>query len=310
MRRRLPTLPTLLLVLAATTGAAAPSSSVTAPPSTCAAGLGLRVLGSGGPELAGGRAASSYLLTLDGVARGLVDVGSGALLRFGESGARLADLDVLVLSHLHTDHAGDLAALLKALQFVGRQRPLDVVGPRDGAGFPSTPTFLQALVGPAGAFAYLRGHLDGTAGRVPLRVTVAPATKTTMTTTHGLTITTMAVPHGPVPALAVRVSHGGRHVVLGGDHNGDDAAFVAFAEDADVLVLHAAIPDDADVVAARLHATPEELGAIATRARAKRLVLSHVMTRTAARLDDVVARVRAGYDGPVVVARDLDCLGD
>ena len=61
----------------------------------------LRVLGSGGPELDDGRASSSYLVLQDGQARYLLDTGSGASLRFGESGAKFEHLDAIFLSHLH-----------------------------------------------------------------------------------------------------------------------------------------------------------------------------------------------------------------
>ena len=47
----------------------------------------VQVLGSGGPELADKRASSSYLVWIDGKPRVLVDIGGGAALRFGESGA-------------------------------------------------------------------------------------------------------------------------------------------------------------------------------------------------------------------------------
>src|SRR6516225_4474688 len=58
-------------------------------------GVVLQVLGSGGPELQDKRASSSYLIWEDGKARVLVDAGGGSALRFGESGARMSDLDAM-----------------------------------------------------------------------------------------------------------------------------------------------------------------------------------------------------------------------
>jgi len=46
----------------------------------------LEVLGSGGPELGDGRASSGYLVWMDGKARILVDMGSGSMLNFEQSG--------------------------------------------------------------------------------------------------------------------------------------------------------------------------------------------------------------------------------
>ena len=72
-----------------------------------AQGVAVQVLGSGGPELQDKRASSSYLVWEDGRARALVDAGGGSALRFGESGAQMSQLDVILFSHFHVDHSGD-----------------------------------------------------------------------------------------------------------------------------------------------------------------------------------------------------------
>jgi len=77
-------------------------------------GVELQVLGSRGPELEDKRASTSYLIWVDGQPRVLVDSGGGSALRFGQAGAHVAKLDVVLLSHLHVDHSGDFAALIKS----------------------------------------------------------------------------------------------------------------------------------------------------------------------------------------------------
>jgi ribonuclease BN (tRNA processing enzyme) len=72
----------------------------------------VQILGSGGPAINRERASSSYLLWIGGQARMLVDMGGGAYLRFGQSGAKLSDLALVAISHLHPDHVSDLPALL------------------------------------------------------------------------------------------------------------------------------------------------------------------------------------------------------
>ena len=61
------------------------------------AGMQLQVLGSGGPANSGGRASSGYLLWIDGVARVMVDAGSGTKDQFHASGATLADLQLIAI---------------------------------------------------------------------------------------------------------------------------------------------------------------------------------------------------------------------
>ena len=88
-------------------------------PAACPSeGAALQVLGSGGPlaEWVGeeGRAGTSYLLWIDGTPRLLIDAGAGSFLRFAEAGGKLATLDAILLTHLHADHAGDLAGVLNS----------------------------------------------------------------------------------------------------------------------------------------------------------------------------------------------------
>src|SRR5215813_15166397 len=74
--------------------------------------VAVQILGSGGPRLNPLRASASYLLWLDGHARILIDMGGGAYLRFGQSQAKLEDLWMVGISHLHPDHVSDLPAFL------------------------------------------------------------------------------------------------------------------------------------------------------------------------------------------------------
>src|ERR1700738_5684987 len=71
------------------------------------------VLGSGGPR-AFGRAGSSYIVLIDGKPRILLDAGPGAFVRIGELNIDLGQVDIVLLTHLHTDHSGDLAAFFNA----------------------------------------------------------------------------------------------------------------------------------------------------------------------------------------------------
>ena len=131
-------------------------------PSADTAPLELVVLGSGGPG-ATGRAGSSYLVLVDGVPRILIDAGPGSFARLGEAKLSLAKTDIVLLTHLHIDHAGELPGLLKA-RAVSSAGPItfNVFGPggRRGQGrdasFPSTTRFVNVLFGKEGAFGYLR----------------------------------------------------------------------------------------------------------------------------------------------------------
>jgi ribonuclease BN (tRNA processing enzyme) len=274
--------------------------------------VAVQVLGSGGPELAHGRASSAYLVWHRGRARVLVDLGAGAMLRFRESGARLGDLELIALSHLHVDHAGDLPALAKAGYFDAREAPLEVAGPGPGRGFPGLTEWLaRQFAARDGAYRYLSGVRDGSGGQfalVPAELPLRPGEVAAVVDGPDLQVEAIGVRHGPVPALAFRVLVEGRKIVFSGDQDGETREFWRFAKSAQLLVAHLAIPEQALPAARALHAVPSRLGEGAAAEQVGSLLLSHLMTRSEAHLEESLAAVRRHYAGPVIVARDLACI--
>ena len=276
------------------------------------AGVQVQVLGSGGPELQDKRASSSYLLWRNGKARVLVDAGGGSALRFGESGAQVTDLDVILLTHLHVDHTADLAALVKSSYFEERRRPLPIFGPVGNADFPATTAFVADLFEPhRGAYRYLGDFVHGRDGGYALQaqdVTLGPHDVKKIFSGAGLTITAATVGHGGVPALAFRIEADGRSFVFSGDTNGSNGNLETLARRAVVFIAHNAIPEDLGGPARALHMPPSVIGSIAHAAGVRRLVLSHRMLRTIGREQDTRAEIAKSYGGPVAFANDLDCF--
>ncbi len=288
------------------------SLNAVAEPSCSAHPLALQILGSGGPVADDSRASSGYLLWHQGRSRLLVDAGSGVFTRFGEAGARFADLDLLALSHFHTDHAASLPALLKSGYFSSRRRPLPVVGPGAAGPFPSLDQFLHRLLDrKQGAFAYLAGYLTGTDGLVKLEPTTVKVDLREPVTVYdagGLRVEALPVPHGIVPALAFRATVAGRTLVFGSDQNGSGAAFKDLARGADLLVLHAAIPERAGRAARSLHAVPSRLADIARDTDPATLVISHWMARSLRHQQAIASSIVEQYGGKLALAQDLDCF--
>src|SRR4029077_2607766 len=141
---------TLLILSLILADAVAPRAQA----STVTASLEVVVLGSGGPRPFG-RAGSSYVVLIDGEPRILLDAGPGAFVRIGELNIDLAQVDIVLLTHLHIDHSGDLAAFFNA-RALNSDGPIkyQVFGPAGGGLFPKTSRFLDLLIGDHGAFAY------------------------------------------------------------------------------------------------------------------------------------------------------------
>jgi ribonuclease BN (tRNA processing enzyme) len=291
--------------------------SMCLPPSLAAqscgiTGIAVQVLGSGGPELQDKRASTSYLIWENGHARVILDSGGGSALRFGESGAQMSDIDVMLFSHFHIDHTSDFPALIFSSWFEDRRRPLPIYGPSGNKFMPSTTEFVHDLFSePHGAWRYLS---DLTGPPAPGTYTLQPHNVEYSNKPHfilrtsGMVFYAVSVIHGAFPALAWRVEIGGKRIVFSGDTNGEGEGLIQIARDADLFIAHNAVPEGATGVERRLHMPPSVIGSIAADAHVKQLVLSHRMLRTLGRENQTQTEIRHRYSGPLAFANDLDCF--
>jgi ribonuclease BN (tRNA processing enzyme) len=276
-------------------------------------GVALQVLGSGGPELQDRRASSSYLIWRAGVPQVLVDSGGGSALRFGESGATMSNVDVILLTHLHVDHTADLAALVKSSFFEDRHRKLPLFGPDGNQFFPSTTRFIQTLFASSdGAYRYLGDFLNPNAADSYLLEAhnVVPAAHEVrqIYDAQGTRIFATTVVHASVPALAYRVEMDNVSIAFSGDTDGSNGNLERLAHNANLFVAHNAVPEGASGVERSLHMPPSVIGKIASTASVKQLILSHRMLRTLGHETESLAAIRASYAGPVMFADDLQCF--
>ena len=298
-------------------GAAILATPAVAVAQSCTGGSAtVQILGSGGPAINPERASASYLLWIGGQARMLVDMGGGAYLRFGQSGAKSGDLALVAISHLHPDHVSDLPAFLW-LSHTVRTEALPIVGPSAGKGAagptgndvaPDFHTFLTRLFDEkSGAFQVLGGALGGTGNGVRLNVSTVDVLKTEPTTVfegQGLRVTALGIPHANMPTLAYRVETRDGSVVFSSDQNGTDPKFVDFARDADTLIMHMQVA--AGTANSPLHAAPAVVGRLAQNAHVRRLIVSHIGLAGPA-LEAALADLKTTYTGPLTVAADLQC---
>ena len=268
--------------------------------------VSLQVLGSGGPESGDKRASSGYIVWIDGKSRVLVDFGGGTSLRFEEAGAKIEDLDVILLTHLHIDHTADLPALLKSSFFVNRTKNLPIYGPDHNDFMPSTQSFVERLFkNNKGAWEYMGDYLDGSAS-FQIKAHTVKKTKNVKTIYKNsrLSVQTISVHHGPIPAIAYRVNVGSKSITFSGDMNGDYHTLEKLAKKTNILVAHNAVPKGAKGVGAKLHMTPLTIGNIAKDAHVRSLVLSHRMLRTLGRESETKKEIAKNYKGSVKFAND------
>ncbi|MPY78329.1 MAG: MBL fold metallo-hydrolase [Actinophytocola sp.] len=243
----------------------------------------LTILGCAGSVPGPNTNASGYLLEADGFVLGL-ELGNGTVSQL-QADRSPFDLDALVFSHLHPDHCADFGALTVIRRYhphwpEGTPVRLPVYGPADteqrliNLYAPNEPERAETDLGDVYQF-----H--------PL-----PTTEPFQIGTFE--VTAYEVLH-PTPAYGLRVSHGDTTLAYTGD-TGVCPALDVLARDADVLLSEASWTD-ADDRPLGVHMSGVEAGQLAHRARARRLLLTHVAPWTDRA--KIYAEARTTFDGPL-----------
>jgi ribonuclease BN (tRNA processing enzyme) len=293
-----------LLALAVAVLVLSPVCLRAAPPKPA---LEVVVLGSGGPR-AFGRAGSSYIVLVGGRPRILVDAGPGAFLRIGELELDLDKVDTVLLTHLHIDHSGDLAAFFNARALTS-DGPIGyrVFGP-DGAGlFPKASRFVNLLVGEDGAFAYQKTFGARESFTVRDLAISLDSPRTKIVDEDGLVVEEIATHHGDCPSVAYRISYKGLAVVFSGDMDASALPnLVQLAKNADLLIFNCAVldPPDSPSQLYDLHTPPRKIGEAVRDSGVKSLLLSHLAPDVEGHEAAVRKSIRAYYAGPVAFASD------
>ncbi len=242
-----------------------------------------------------GGACSGYLVSA-GETRLLVDCGSGV---FGKlrSVVDYAEVDAVVVSHLHADHILDLIPFASGLIYAPRHQPVPVAG-HPGTEFPPRPR----LLAPPGARDAFR-RLCAASGMREEHIETAFALEEydpgRAVQLGELEVSFQPVPHF-LPTQAVAIAADSRRLTYSADSSPSDE-LCTFAQDTDLLLIEATLPRP-ERAGPRGHLTPAEAGEHGRRAGARRLVLTHISDE----LDADWARREAerSFGGPVEIARE------
>jgi ribonuclease BN (tRNA processing enzyme) len=236
----------------------------------------LRVLGSSGTYPTPGRPASGYLVE-HADALVMVDAGPGTVAAL-QQWASPGRLGALVITHIHPDHCSDVPVLYHLFRFGPEvRRGVRALGP-DGVA-----DRLAAFVGagPGDGFSEV---LEWQTVRKGDRARVGEITLAFGMADH------------PVPTLVTSLEGGGRRLVISSD-TGPGGDLLEMASDADLLVCDATMQGGPRTSWWPYHLSAGEAGALARRAGAKRLLLTHL----APILDPAqsVAEAMEAFGGPV-----------
>lgn len=284
----------------------------------------------GGPIASAARSQPANLL-VRGADAYLVDAGDGTVQRLAAAGMRLDRVRGVFLSHLHWDHVGGLQAILGLRYQTNVPGRLEIWGP------PGTRRLVEGLVASMQPGSEAGYGLPG-APRTPPEATVhvVELRGGDRVELPYLVVTSAENSHFSFPSgspeaerhksLSFRFDMPGRSIAYTGD-TGPSEVVERLATGVDLLVsemidLRATLDNIArispgmpaparEAIARHLaahHLSPAQVGELAARAGAGRVVVTHVVPgeMTADQREDYLAEIGRHFEGPAEIADDLD----
>ena len=276
----------------------------------------LTACGTGMPTARPKQAASCWLLELGNGDKFIFDIGTGSAERISALQIPYNYIDKVFLSHLHTDHFGDLDALFVGGALSGRQKPLRVWGPNGDTPERGTKYALDHL------FKALTWDLDGRKGITdprgyqPFDVTEFDymGMNEIIYQENDVTIRSFPAIHSLDGPVSFTLEWNDLKFVFGGDTY-PNKWYEEFAKDADLAIHECFIPvpdmitkfgftpQGALSVGTQIHTAPEAFGKMMSIIKPRMAVAYHFFNDfdTQPGIND---RIRSTYDGPLSLAID------
>jgi ribonuclease Z len=274
------------------------------------------LLGTGGPKPDPYRQGPALAVRV-GHTTLLFDAGRAVTTQLVRAGISIGEVDPLFITHHHFDHIGGLGDFILSSWNLGRETPLSIFGP------PGTESIVHLLLDGVYradiGFRLKEAQISGVpltdAGQIVKSKDTAPGL---IYNERGIKVFCDLVQHGhglgispeDWQCLAYRVEAGGSSVAISGDAV-DCSGLDALAQNADALVMCCYLSSkemqsgEGALIGEHILAGSPQAGRIAARAKNKQLILTHIREKDDGRLAEMVAEIKAAYDGKVVAGKDL-----
>ena len=273
----------------------------------------LIVLGSGTPNPDPNRAGSAYAVVVHETPY-LSDFGPGIIRRAASLsppwGGKIEAMTVknfehAFLTHIHSDHSAGLADLLLTPWIMGRDKKLNLYGPKGLEQMASST--LEAFEDD------INYRIYGTqpSNKIGYKFNFYLLTEGLIYEDENVSVEAFTVPHGSFDdAYGFRFTTKDKVIVFSGD-TGPSITLEKFASGADILV-HEVYSNagflkktkDWQVYHQGHHTSTFEVGEIASRAKPKLLLLSHILF-WGSTTDEILKETQSTYKGEIKIAEDL-----
>ena len=273
----------------------------------------LIVLGSGTPNPDPNRAGSAYAVVVNETPY-LIDFGPGVIRRAASLsppwGGKIEAMTVknfehAFLTHIHSDHSAGLADLLLTPWIMGRDKKINLYGPKGLEQMASST--LEAFEDD------INYRIYGTqpSNKIGYKFNFYLLTEGLIYEDENVSVEAFKVPHGGFDdAYGFRFTTEDKVIVFSGD-TGPSKTLEKFAAGADILV-HEVYSNagflkktkDWQIYHQGHHTSTFEVGEIASRAKPKLLLLSHILFWGSTR-DEILKETQSTYKGEIKIAEDL-----
>jgi len=277
----------------------------------CRSAFKVTLLGTGCPTVSTCRYGAATLVQCGGKNL-LIDVGSGVTQRLVGAGLSGADIDALLITHMHSDHLVDLYQFIISSWHQSRDRPQQIYGP------PGIKAFVEETMSLWQAERELRIEFEQRTSIEAFNLNITEfSTEDSLFPGTDCHVRPIVVDHEPVePAFGFVFEASGKKLVLSGDTRYCDN-LIAAAQGADLLLHEFFMHGPMEVIGTRTrqgldavqtyHTLSNEVGKVSHAAKVKTLALTHIVPPDADRAG-LISDARKDFAGPVVVGEDLMCF--
>jgi ribonuclease Z len=271
--------------------------------------------GTGLPAARRDQAATCWLAELGNGDKFLFDVGTGSMVNVAALMIPYDFLDKVFLTHLHTDHWGDLSTLWAGGWTAGRTQPLRVWGPTGATKDMGTAYAIEHFLKSFHWDAATRNFfLSPKPGKITVKEFDYKAVNAVVYQENGATIRSLPAIHAGDGPVSFILEYAGLKVVIGGD-TFPNKWYIEYARDADVAIhetfltppdlvkFYGQSPGQAILVGTFIHTSPPAFGKVMSTIKPRHAIGYHFFNEQGTH-DDILQGVRTTYDGPLSLATD------
>jgi len=276
----------------------------------------ITALGTGMPNQTRAAVSISYLVELGNGDKFLFDMGSGSMANLFSLRPDFSKLDKVFASHLHIDHVGDFMGLHIAGWLSGRYDPIHIYGPSGSKPELGTKAFVEGMSkGYAWDLQTRSGALPDKGAKIEVHEFDYKQENKVVYQENGVTIRSWPAIHSLDGSVSFGLEWNGLKYVFGGDTY-PNKWYMEFAKDADVASHECFLPPNAlaeyfgwdlsqaTYVSTRIHTEPSAFGKVMSEIK-PRMAVGYHSVQSPENNAAIMDGVRATYDGPLTLARDL-----